>query len=111
MWRWGHTPRYSKTHHYPRPTRVLTRGQGSNLIEGITVRKYLLAAAAAAAIATPAAARDHSAYVGIDGGILFPSNKNLNINASGTGYVGYYLNYYTGSYSADFRTHYKRGYD
>ena len=34
------------------------------------MRNYLLAAVAAFAIATPAAARDGSPYVGIEGGIL-----------------------------------------
>ena len=36
------------------------------------MRKYLLAAAAVVAIATPAAARDGAGYVGIEGGVLFP---------------------------------------
>src|SRR5947208_15317778 len=40
------------------------------------MRKYLLAAAAAVAIASPAAARDGSGYVGIEGGVLFPQCKN-----------------------------------
>src|SRR4051794_24547692 len=41
------------------------------------MRKYLLAAAAAVAIASPAAARDGSGYVGIEGGVLFPQSQNL----------------------------------
>ncbi|HVM36923.1 MAG TPA: outer membrane beta-barrel protein, partial [Sphingomicrobium sp.] len=40
------------------------------------MRKYLFAAAAAAAIATPAAARDGSGYFGIEGGILFPRSND-----------------------------------
>ena len=44
------------------------------------MRKYLLAAAAVAAIATPAMARDGAGYVGIEGGILFPRNTNYNVN-------------------------------
>ena len=39
------------------------------------VRKYLLAAAAAAAIATPAVARDHSGYIGIDAGALWSKSR------------------------------------
>ena len=41
------------------------------------MRKYLLAAVAAAAIATPALAKDNSGYIGIDGGILMPRNQSL----------------------------------
>src|ERR1700750_3136253 len=55
--------------------RRLTGGQN----RGMPVRKYLLAAAAAAAIATPAAARDHSGYFGIDGGVLW-SKSSLHID-------------------------------
>ena len=42
------------------------------------MRKYLLAAVAAAAITSPAAARDGQGYVGIEGGILFPRDLNGN---------------------------------
>ena len=42
------------------------------------MHKYLLAAVAAAAIATPAMARDGSGYVGIEGGALFPKNQHVN---------------------------------
>lgn len=41
------------------------------------MRKYLLAAVAAAAIAGPASARDHSVYVGLDAGIMFPDNQRV----------------------------------
>jgi opacity protein-like surface antigen len=42
------------------------------------MRKYLLAAAVATvAIATPAAARDGSGYVGIEGGVLFPQSEDI----------------------------------
>ncbi|MEA3067122.1 MAG: hypothetical protein QOK41_529, partial [Sphingomonadales bacterium] len=41
------------------------------------MRKLLLATTAAlAVVATPAAARDGSGYVGIEGGILFPRSQN-----------------------------------
>ena len=43
------------------------------------MRKYLLAAAAAAAIASPAMARDGSGYVGIEGGILFPKDQDADL--------------------------------
>ncbi|HEU4704357.1 MAG TPA: outer membrane beta-barrel protein, partial [Sphingomicrobium sp.] len=40
------------------------------------MRKYLLAAVAAAAIATPAVARDGAGYVGVEGGVLFPKDND-----------------------------------
>ena len=42
------------------------------------MRNLLLAAAATLAIASPAAARDNSAYVGIEGGVLFPKSTKIN---------------------------------
>jgi len=45
------------------------------------MRRFLLAAVAAAAIATPAMARDNSGYVGIEGGVMFPRDVNLDIDA------------------------------
>src|SRR6478672_2267528 len=43
------------------------------------MRKYLfLATIAAAAFASPAAARDGSPYVGVDLGIVFPEDKDVN---------------------------------
>ena len=41
------------------------------------MRKYLLAAVAAAAIATPAYAQTSGPYVGIEGGLLFPRDTNI----------------------------------
>ena len=41
------------------------------------MRNYLLAAAAAAVLATPATARDNSFYVGAEGGVLFPQKQNI----------------------------------
>ena len=69
-----------------------------------------MAAAAAAAISTPAVARDHSGYVGLEGGVTFPKS-NLHIDATDSSYFGYYLYNYTGSYTATFKTHYKTGID
>ncbi len=49
------------------------------------MRKYLLAATAAAAVvATPAMARDGSVYVGIEGGILFPKDNDADVFADFT---------------------------
>lgn len=42
------------------------------------MRRYLLAAVAAAVVATPAMARDKSGYVGIEGGVLFPKKQTIN---------------------------------
>ncbi len=41
------------------------------------MRKLFLAAAATLAIAAPAQARDNSAYIGIEGGALFPNDTNI----------------------------------
>ena len=81
------------------------------------MRKYLLTAAAAAAIATPAAvaARDHSGYVGIEGGILWPKKAaDLSVDAlSGPGpNLGYYLYYSANNlFSTNLRSKYKSGLD
>ena len=74
------------------------------------MRKYLLAAAAAAAIATPAVARDGSGYFGVEGGVLFAKDSHVTFNGAGT-----YYSSEGGSYDftadADFKTNYKTGYD
>ena len=79
------------------------------------MRKYLLvAAAAAAAIATPAtqaAARDHSGYFGLEGGILKAKNESIHYDATGAYYYGYYINYYLGTYTPGFSAKNKLGYD
>src|SRR5206468_12879577 len=42
------------------------------------MRRYLLATAAAtAAFAVPAAAKDNSGYVGIEGGVMFPRSQSI----------------------------------
>ncbi len=46
------------------------------------MRNYLLAAVAAAAIATPAVAQDAGPYVGIEGGILFPKDTNVDADVN-----------------------------
>lgn len=41
------------------------------------MRKFLMAAATAAVFTTPAAARDNSPYLGIEGGVLFPQKQDV----------------------------------
>src|SRR5688572_15988938 len=41
------------------------------------MKRYLLAAVAAAAIATPAQARDGQGYFGIEGGVMFPGDQDV----------------------------------
>jgi opacity protein-like surface antigen len=48
------------------------------------MRKILLAAVAAAALATPALARDGTPYVGIEGGIVLPEDLNMDVTSSST---------------------------
>ena len=43
------------------------------------MRKHLLLAAAAAAIATPAVAQDAGPYIGIEGGVLFPQETDVDV--------------------------------
>ena len=45
------------------------------------MRRYLLAAVAAAVIATPAMARDNSPYIGLDAGFTIPTSKDVNGSA------------------------------
>ena len=44
------------------------------------MRNYLLAAVAAAALTTPALARDKSVYVGVDAGVMLVEDTNLDFN-------------------------------
>ena len=48
------------------------------------MRNYLLAAVAAAAIATPAVAQDSGPYVGVEGGILFPRDTDVDADVNFT---------------------------
>jgi len=48
------------------------------------MRRYLLAAVAAAAIATPALARDGSPYVGIEGGAMIVEDLDFDVDSRGT---------------------------
>src|SRR5438128_7722032 len=45
---------------------------------------FLSATAALAVVATPAGARDHSGYVGLEGGILLPKSQHGTFGASFT---------------------------
>ena len=64
----------------------------------------LLAAAAAAAIATPAFAQDSGPYVGIEGGILFPNDTDVDVEVFENGTS-------LGSVGDAFAIDYKNGYD
>ena len=75
----------------------------------LPVRKYLLTAAAAAAIATPAAARDHSGYVGLDAGVMW-AKSSLHLDATDSFYCDY-LSYYFDTCSTGFGTKHKIGFD
>ena len=44
------------------------------------MRNYLLAAVAAAALTSPAMARDKSTYVGVDGGVMLVEDTHLRLN-------------------------------
>jgi len=76
------------------------------------MKKYLLAAAAVAAVATaaPAVARDGSGYAGIEGGLLFPKTKQVTFDITGS---GTYYETYDGDFESEgsFDTDYKRGID
>src|SRR3954471_13013258 len=70
-----------------RRTEILMKQSGKRACSGTNVqhrkginpmRKYLLAGAAAFMMAAPAAATtDHSPYVGLEGGILFPRSQTV----------------------------------
>ena len=48
------------------------------------MRKYLLAAVAVAAMASPAVARDGQPYIGVEGGILFPKDQDGDVTVNYT---------------------------
>ena len=82
------------------------------------MRKYLLAAAGVAALATsPAFARDGAAYVGIEGGVLFPKDNDADafvdyttVNAPG-GIIGTPAGPDDTTYNDIFGIDYKMGVD
>ena len=75
------------------------------------MRKYLLAATAAAFLATPAFAAADGPYVGIEGGATFPRNSDLDVilNNTTTFNNGYTVDYKTG-YDVDAIAGYKVGF-
>ncbi|MGZ2413020.1 opacity protein-like surface antigen [Sphingomonas sp. F9_3S_D5_B_2] len=67
------------------------------------MRRFLLATVAALVIATPAAARDGSPYIGIEGGLLFPRSTKVDLYGNdGTT---------SGTFNNGFSIKYKNGYD
>src|SRR3989337_3923592 len=52
--------------------------------KGIPMRNLLLASAAAFVLATPAMARDNSAYIGVEGGVMFPRDNDGDVFADFT---------------------------
>ncbi|GAA4758796.1 hypothetical protein GCM10023264_29070 [Sphingomonas daechungensis] len=80
------------------------------------MRNYLLAAAAAAAIASPAAARDNAGYVGIEGGVLFPKDQDADLLVDYTttqtvATTPTIIGPADATYNNTFGLDYKRGYD
>jgi opacity protein-like surface antigen len=69
------------------------------------MHKYLLTAVAAAAIATPALARDGSGYVGLEGGALFPNSTKVDVDVTDSTGAD------VGSFDNAFRIKNKTGYD
>ncbi len=77
------------------------------------MRKYLLAASAIAVVATPAFAAADGPYVGVEGGVTFPRNTDLDVTlnqgATTTDFSnGYNVNYKAG-YDVDLIAGYKLG--
>ena len=70
------------------------------------MRKIILAAATAAAMTTPAIARDGQPYVGIEGGLLFPKDQDIDVTLDGTDET-----FSDGDYEDAIRVDYKRGLD
>ena len=60
------------------------------------MKSYLLAATAVAAIATPAAARDRSAYVGLEVGALFVTDTHVTGNVIGEGVTDVFIDHKMG---------------
>lgn len=74
------------------------------------MRNYLLAATAAAALATPALAAPNGPYVGIEGGVTFPQSTDLDVILNHTADFndGYHVKYKTG-YDIDAVAGYRLG--
>ena len=77
------------------------------------MRKYVLAATAAAVIATPAFAAADGPYVGVEGGVTIPNSTNYDVTVTNgttttTYNDGYHVRYKTG-YDVDLLAGYKLG--
>src|SRR3982751_4325481 len=79
------------------------------------MRKYLLAAVAAGAMATPALARDGAPYVGVEGGIMFPKDQDgdllVDYTTTQTPATPVVVGPADTTFSNTFGLDYKRGYD
>ena len=82
------------------------------------MRKYLLVASAAAAIASPAFAAANGPYVGIEGGVTFPQSTDLDVILNNTSTSpttttsysnGYNLNWKKPGWNVDAIAGYKLG--
>ena len=71
------------------------------------MRKYLIAAGAAAVIATPAAAAADGPYVGVEGGVTIPQSTDLDIILNNTSVTPNT----SSTFSDGYRDRYKKGYD
>src|SRR4051794_41967500 len=70
------------------------------------MRKHLLAATAAAVLATPAVAGAPGPYVGIEGGVTFPHSSDLDIVLNNTTASPPTTATYSNGYNVDFKTGY-----
>lgn len=68
------------------------------------MRKYLLAATAAAVISTPAFAAANGPYVGIEGGVTFPQSSDLDVILNNTSTTPTTTTSYSNGYTLDWKT-------
>ncbi|GAA4043499.1 hypothetical protein GCM10022281_25900 [Sphingomonas rosea] len=73
------------------------------------MRKYLLAAAAVAAIASPAMARDKTGYVGISAGPMIAEDISLDVTSNGTLFKDYAMGDHKVGYDVDANAGYDFG--
>lgn len=75
------------------------------------MRNYLLAAAAAAAIATPALARDGSPYVGVEGGLMIVEDFTSDVTSTRAGTTNPFVEGYKVNFKPGFDVDAIAGYD